>query len=117
MPLTELDLHRVTGRAGWVAGRAALSEDELNSLLALVKPPMSSERRAEFSYWLKEVFAQYVESLTRRAQMLNTLSRHSAPARWMYDKPHVRRPKLSTLAKGEVQEVDRDLQRAEGVLD
>ena len=49
--------------------------------------------------------------------MLETLSRHSASARWMYDNPHIRRPKLSTLAKGEVQEVERYLQRAEGVLD
>ena len=117
MIFSEADLHRVTGRAGWVADRAALSEVQLDTLVALVKHPMSWEQRAELKCWLNEVFAQYVESLTRRAQMLETLSRHSMSARWMYENPHIRRPKLSTLAKGELQKVEKALRRAEGVLD
>ncbi len=117
MIFSEADLHRVTGRAGWIAERATLKGAQLDTLVALVKHPMSWEQRAELKCWLNEVFAQYVESHTKRAQMLKTLSRHSASARWMYDNPHVRRPKLSTLAKGELQKVERALRRAEGVLD
>jgi hypothetical protein len=117
MIFSEADLHRVTGRAGWIASREALSEDQLDSLRALVKPPIISEWRADFRFWLNEFFAQYVESLTRRAHMLQTLSQYSLPARWMAENSHVRRPKLSTLARDELQKVERALRRAESVLD
>ncbi len=49
--------------------------------------------------------------------MLKTLSRHSMSARWMYENPRIRRPKLFTLAKVEMQGVEKALEKAEGVLD
>lgn len=117
MIFSEADLYRVTGRAGWVEDRASLSEVQLDSLVALVKPPMSSGQHAELKFWLKEISAQYVESFLKRAQMLEKLSRHNMSARWMYDNPHVRRPKLSTLANSELRKVEKALEKAEGVLD
>ena len=94
-PITfdEADLQRLTGRFGWTVDRAALSEDQLDSLVTLVKSPMPSEQRADFKFWLNEIVAQYVGARRKRAQMLKTLSHRNIGARWMYENPHIRRPK------------------------
>ncbi len=111
-PLTELDLHRLTGRAGWVAERASLSEAQLDALAALVKHPMSPEKQSEFKFWLNEFFAQYIENLTKRVETLEKMGQHNSIARWAYKNPRLRRPKLSTLVRDELNGVQAALRRA-----
>lgn len=110
--LTELDLHRLTGRAGWVAERASLSETQLDALAALVKHPLSPEKQSEFKFWLNEFFAQYIENLTKRVETLENLGQHNSIARWAYENPLLRRPKLSTLVRDELKGVQAALRRA-----
>ena len=118
-PITfdESDLQRLTGRCGWTADRPALSEDQLDSLMALVKPPMPMDQRADLKLWLNEILAQYVDGLLKRARMLRTLSQLNMGARWMYENPHLRRPKLATLARNELRGVTRAHQKARRVLE
>lgn len=111
-PLTELDLHRLTGRAGWVAERASLSEMQLETLAALVKHPMSPEKQSELKFWLNEFFAQYIENLTKRAETLEKLGQHNSIARWAYKNPLLRRPKLSTLVRDDLKGTQAALRRA-----
>lgn len=112
MTFSELDLHRLTGRAGWAAERAALSETQGASLVALVKYPMSSERRKAFKFWLNEIFAQYVENFAKRTEMLQWLGSHGARARSACENAFERGPKLSTLVRDELKGVQRALREA-----
>ncbi len=118
-PITfdKADLQRLTGRCGWTADRAALSEDQLDSLVTLAKSPRPSEQSADFKFWLNEIVAQYVGARLKRAQMLKTLSHLNISARWMYENPHIRRPKLTTLADHEMRGVKKAHLEANRVLE
>ncbi len=66
---------------------------------------MSPEKREAFKFWLNELVAQYVENLTKRSTTRERLGQLNRQRRWSYRSPFERGPKLSTLVRDELNDV------------
>ena len=117
MTFTEADLHRLSIQGGWVAERASLSALQLESLLAMVKHLIPEDKRAQFKFWLNELFAQCVEDLRTREEILRKAKRSRRRDRQGHSASMNRPVKLSTLVRRELDDIGRAIREVAGSIE